>query len=229
MPRATLTELFERNRRHVDQLSETYFADVADGQRPPVVSLCCSDSRVSQEAMFDVSTPGWLFTPSNIGNVAFDEVDTDDVDGSLLYPVRHTDTRTVVVVGHTGCGAVTAAYDTVRTGDAPADPSIARRVEMLVPVVETGLDGPVDETAPRATVIDQLVEYNVREQTAFLDGHPSVEGEDVSVFGFVYDLHGRYGDVPGSVVLVSIGSEHGVDRLREFAPDEYEDGVRSLL
>jgi len=229
MPRATISELFERNRRHVDSLSETYFDDVVDQQRPPVVSLCCSDSRVSQEAMFDVREPNWLFTPSNIGNVAADLTEADEVDGSLLYPIRHTDTRTVVVVGHTGCGAVTAAYDAVRTGDRPADASIARRVDALVPVVEDGLGGPVDGDGEPKAVVDELVEYNVRQQTAFLDGHSSLEGEDVTVFGFVYDLHCRYDDDPGATYLVSIGDETDPDALRAFVPDEYEDGVRSLL
>ena len=139
MPDTTLGELLARNARYVDGLPQGYFDDVEDGQEPAAVSVCCSDSRVSQEGMWAVEDPGWLFTPSTIGNQVWDRHDGDlVVDGSVLYPIVHTDTRVTVVVGHTGCGAVTAALEATREGlDAP--PGIEKWVELLVPVVESAL------------------------------------------------------------------------------------------
>ncbi|MEF8980009.1 MAG: carbonic anhydrase [Haloarculaceae archaeon] len=212
------TRLLERNADHVASLPEGYFDDVRDGQKPDVVSICCSDSRVSQAGMFEVSEPGELFTPSNIGNQVRDRVHDDGetrtvVDGSLLYPVVHTGTRTVAVVGHTQCGAVTAAYDHVTDGGSePA--GIQKLVDLLVPIVEDALDAGIVETAGRrGETIDRLVEYNVDSQVTFL-GESDDLPADTSVYGFVYDFHGRYGGPEGRVYLVNAGGDRDVESLQ---------------
>jgi carbonic anhydrase len=227
-----LTDLLERNADHVRGLSPAYFADVQEGQHPPVVSVCCSDSRVSQEAMFDVSHPGELFTPSNIGNQVRDRVCLDGdcrtvVDGSLLYPLVHTGTRAVAVVGHTGCGAVTAAHD--HATDGGSEPAgIRKYVEMLVPVVEDALDaGVVDATGDRAARIDGLVEYNVDRQVAFLDESDEIPA-DTALYGLVYDIHGRYGGPAGRAYLVNVGGDRDTGRLRERVGASVRDHVARL-
>jgi carbonic anhydrase len=225
MPHATPAELLARNRDHVETLADDHFDGVLDAQRPPVVSLCCADSRVSQERMWSVEEPGWLFTPANIGNVAWDVADSQTVDGNLLYPVANTDTRTVAVVGHTGCGAVTAAHEAVTDGSLPDEPGIRKRVEPLVPIVEDALDSGV---ADGDGVIDRLVEYNVREQVAFLDASEEIP-DDTLVLGFVYDFHETYGTVPGRTYLVAADGETDPAALRERVDGDDETAVRSLL
>ncbi|HET7322701.1 MAG TPA: carbonic anhydrase, partial [Halococcus sp.] len=212
-------------RRHAETIGTDHFEGVLDAQNPPVVSLCCADSRVSQEGMWDVDEPGWLFTPSNIGNVAWSLTDPQSVDGNLLYPVANTGTRTVVVVGHTGCGAITAAYEAVTRGTVPESPGIKRCVEALVPIVEEALDGTV---ADGEGVIDRLVEYNVREQVAFLDSSSEIP-DDATVFGFVYDLHRTYGSAPGRTYLVAADDETDPEALRRRVDADDETAVRSLL
>jgi carbonic anhydrase len=224
--RATLRELLERNARHVDGLAADHFAAVEDGQAPAAVSVCCADSRVSQEGMFAVDRPGWLFTPSTIGNQAWDRVDGDlVVDGSVLFPLVHTGTETAVVVGHTGCGAVTAAVEAVEgEGGASASPGVGKWVDLLVDVVERAHEDPAVE----ADAVDALVEYNVRRQVEFL--HTSAEvpaGTDV--YGFVYDLHGSYGGDRGRTVLVAADGETDPESLRSLVPGEFVDRVDSLL
>jgi carbonic anhydrase len=228
MADAILRELLERNARHVDALPDGYFADVEDEQRPAVVSVCCSDSRVSQEGMFDVDRPGWLFTPSTIGNQVWDSVDGERVvDGSVLFPMAYTDTRTAAVVGHTGCGAVTAALEAVRGGEADHPPGIAARVDALVPVVEAGLaDDRVDPD--RGDLVDRLVEFNVERQVAYLYDSDEVP-DDAGVYGFVYDFQGVYGDRRGRAYLVAADGETDPDRLRERVPEGFADAVYKLL
>ena len=232
MPGATLETLLERNRSHTDSLPENYFDDVLESQRPAVVSISCSDSRVSQEGMWNVEEPGWLFTPSNIGNQVWERHDGElVVDGSVLYPIRHTETGTTAVVGHTGCGAVTAAYHAIGSGgsDEPEPTGIRKRVELLVPTVEEAFDrGVVDPDAPDAEVINQLVEYNVRRQVEFLENAEEVP-DDERIYGFVYDFQNVYGSAPGRAYLVSADGETDPERLRSQAPTGYEDHVASLL
>ena len=227
-----LETLLERNRAHVAGLAPGYFDPVRETQRPPVVSMCWSDSRVSQEGMWNVSEPGWLFTPSTIGNQVWDDYDGERVvSGNLLYPVAHTETRTIVVVGHTGCGAITTALGVAR-GEvdlATEPPGVRKWISMLVPIVEEALaSGVVDRSAQHSTAVDRLVEYNVDRQVAFLRENEEVP-PDEDVFGFVYDFMGTYGDVPGRAYLINANGETDPEVLTAHLPDEYRDHVRRLL
>jgi carbonic anhydrase len=76
---------------------------LAKDQHPNVVVLACSDSRVSPEILFDKSL-GDLFVIRSAGNIA----DAIGV-GSIEYAVEHLGSSVLVIMGHTKCGAVTAA------------------------------------------------------------------------------------------------------------------------
>lgn len=221
-----LEDLLTGNAAHVEAADQDRIRDVEDGQEPPVVSLCCSDSRVPQERMFDVTDPGFLFTPSNIGNQARAPLaDGPVVDGNLLYPLVHTGTRFVAVVGHTGCGAVTAAYQAV-TGDMDLDeepPGIQAMVEQLVPVVRRSL-GDGEAHRPDDEVVNDLVERNVDDQVAFLLERDEVPPE-VTVAGLVYDLHGAYGGPRGTTVVTNVDGETDPAALRDRVPSRFEDRV----
>jgi carbonic anhydrase len=225
-----LFALLDGNRDHVASLRDGYFDAVQDTQWPPVVSICCSDSRVSQEGMWDVDEPGWLFTPSNIGNQAWDDHDGDlVVDGNLLYPLANTDTKTVAVVGHTGCGAVTAAYGAATGDGVEHAPGIAKYVDQLVPVVEDGLDSDVvDADADDTDVVNQLVEYNVDRQVAFLQDADAVP-DDVDIHGFVYDFQEVYGDAYGRTYLVNRDGQTDPEAIAASLPEAYSDQIDSLL
>lgn len=78
---------------------------LSEAQNPYAVILCCSDSRVSPDIIFDRSL-GDLFIIQNAGNVC----DTS-VFGSIQYAIQFLKTPLIIVLGHTGCGAVTAAHN----------------------------------------------------------------------------------------------------------------------
>jgi carbonic anhydrase len=221
-----LTELFDRNRAHAAALPADHFDEVQTGQSPALVSVCCSDSRVSQEGMFSVEEAGWLFGAGSIGNLAMREIDSDRVvDGSLLYPLVHAATETVAVVGHTGCGAITSAYRRLNGAKPDEPPGIQRKLATLEDVLADEAEA-IDENASEDEAVNRLVEANVRAQIAFLHESPEVPAE-VDVYGFVYDLHGACGD-RGRLVLVAANDTTSPDALRELVTDAYADHVGSL-
>ena len=116
------------------------------GQHPFAVVLCCSDSRVAPEIIFDQKL-GDLFVIRNAGNVV-----DEDVLGSIEYAVEHLGTPLVVVLGHSSCGAVTA---TCQGGDLPGHIlDLARRIR---PAISTGCC--IDDNARRhAQRMAQLIE-----------------------------------------------------------------------
>lgn len=131
-PEVALRLLMEGNQRFVQgaSLHPHQTADrrsaTAVRQSPFAVVLTCADSRLSPEIVFDQGI-GDLFVIRNAGNLL-----SDHVIGSIEYAVEHLHASIVLVMGHTGCGAIAAA---VAGGDAPG--KIRSIVASLATVVET--------------------------------------------------------------------------------------------
>ena len=120
--------------------------ELSAGQHPFAVVLCCSDSRVAPEIIFDQKL-GDLFVIRNAGNIVDEEV-----LGSIEYAVEHLGSPLVVVMGHAACGAVTATY---HGGDLPGH--IANLAKRIKPSIETNCC--IDDNAKRhAQRMAQLIE-----------------------------------------------------------------------
>jgi len=101
-------KLIEGNMRFVQGLFQgrnllDLRSTLALGQQPEAAVLCCSDSRVPAEIIFDQSL-GDLFVVRTAGLV----LDPTSI-GSLEYAVAHLHVPLLVIKGHESCGAVTAA------------------------------------------------------------------------------------------------------------------------
>ena len=107
-------------------------AALQGGQSPHTAVLCCSDSRVPPEIVFDQGL-GELFVVRTAGHVV------DDVAlGSLEYAVEHLHVPLILVLGHDGCGAVTSACSPEHEGT-PAP--LARVLQALEPAVRAAAAG----------------------------------------------------------------------------------------
>ena len=104
-----LKRMIEANRRYSESgnltgsFSAERRAETASGQKPYAVVITCSDSRVIPEAVFSAGI-GELFVVRTAGNVI-----GDTELASVEYAVHHLQVKNVIVMGHTGCGAVNAA------------------------------------------------------------------------------------------------------------------------
>ena len=214
--RRTLVELLQQNEEHAETFSSR-FDNVQDSQRPDVVTVCCSDSRVLQDHMWGNDQPGQIFTCGNIGNRVVQRTDDGEVvSGDVLYPIAHTGTDTAVVVGHTGCGAVTATYDALTDGVSDA-PGIEHCLDLLKPLLEPGVDLLSDDL-DRTEAINRLVEYNVDRQVEFLRESEDVP-DGVEVVGVVYDFQDVYSERRGEVHVVNVDGETDVEKLRRDHPE----------
>jgi carbonic anhydrase len=212
----TFVELLERNAAHAAEFDDR-FDSVQDSQSPPVVTVCCSDSRVLQDRMFGTETPGEIFTCGNIGNRVVQRTDSGTVvSGDVLYPIVHTGTDTVVVVGHTGCGAVTATYDDL-TGGISDTPGIEHCLSLLKPPLEAGVEA-LPSGLDRPAAINRLVEYNVDRQIDALLDCPDVPAE-TTVVGVVYDFQDVYEGRRGEVHVINVGGERDTAALRQEHPE----------
>ena len=104
MPSENHTErLLKGNRRFISK-NDGVIQKHLGGQKPFAAILTCSDSRVPPELIFDVGI-GDLFIVRDAGNIAIDSSEL----GSLEYAVEHLHVPLIVVMGHTRCGALSAA------------------------------------------------------------------------------------------------------------------------
>ncbi|MBC5792684.1 MAG: IcfA [Nanohaloarchaea archaeon] len=218
--------LLRSNLEHSENF-EDCFDDLQDSQLPHSVTLCCSDSRVLQDHAWGNDQPGEIFTVSNIGNRTYQKTENGETpSGDVLYPVVHTDTDNIVVMGHTGCGAVTATYDSLTGSLEGEEPE---GIEYCVGLLESRLEEGVDELPEgleRPEAINRLVEYNVDRQVEFLDESEEVP-DDVNVYGVVYDFQDVYSGSRGEIHLINVDGENKVEDLKDSYP-EVQDRVERL-
>jgi carbonic anhydrase len=208
----TVRDMLAGNADHAEEF-DSRFDGLLDAQHPDAVTVCCSDSRVLQDHMWGNDRPGQVFTCGNIGNrVVEDTSEGEVVSGDVLYPVAHTGTETAVVVGHTGCGAVTATYDAL-TSDLSEPPGIEHCIDLLKPHVEPGVEA-LPDRLDRETAVNHLVEYNVDEQVGFLVESDEIP-DSVQVVGAVYDFQDAYDGRRGEVHVINVDGETDVETLRE--------------
>jgi carbonic anhydrase len=220
----TVTRMLADNADHAAAFADR-FEHVQDGQHPEAVTVCCSDSRVLGDHIWGNDEPGHLFAVGNIGNrVRQRTAEGDVVSGDVLYPLAHTGTETAVVVGHTGCGAVTATYDALTDG-VSEPPGIEHCVSLLEPSLAPGIELLPDDI-DRAEAINRLVEYNVDSQITFLAESDDVP-DGVTLVGVVYDFQDVYGGRRGEVHVVNVDGERDVETLRADHPG-VADRVRRL-
>lgn len=150
------------------------------GQHPFATVIGCSDSRVPIEHVFDAGI-GDVFTIRVAGNVC----DTDEA-GSIEYGVEHLGTPLFVVLGHTGCGAVTAVarHDKVH-GNIPA------LVDNIIPAVNDAARIHGKEFSPEllSASIEENVWQSIEDLLKISHGTAElVKGGKLMIVGAVYDL-----------------------------------------
>ncbi len=159
-PLEALERLQEGNRRFADgvrrvkALPREKREQFVAGQAPFATVLACSDSRVPVEQIFDQGY-GDLFVIRVAGNIA-----APSQIGSAEYAALHLGVRLLVVLGHTGCGAVGATLESLRRPDEALSDNLASIVNRIRPAVEDLL-----KTEPGCdpdTLMRQAVRENVR-------------------------------------------------------------------
>lgn len=173
----------------------------AAGQRPFAVILTCSDSRVPAEMIFDQGI-GDLFVIRVAGNVI-----APSLVGSVEFAVATFGTKLVVVMGHSGCGAVRATLDVIRSKLDVPTANIRDIVDRIRPAVATLAEVCADKD--EASLLPAAIRANVRASVDHLrHGSRLLEqlvGEGtVVVVGAEYDLLGgqvEFFDVPSDMTV----------------------------
>ena len=160
-------------------------ADTADSQRPFAIILGCSDSRVPAEIVFDQGL-GALFVIRVAGNIV-----APSQIGSVEFAASAFETRLVVVLGHSQCGAVKAAIDELQAPAENRSPNLRSIVDFVRPSVERCLiNGAADD---HDALVERAVRANIRASVDHLR-HGSailedlIESDGLRIVGAEYSL-----------------------------------------
>jgi carbonic anhydrase len=177
-PDAALTELVDGNKRFTSGRLTHHEQDLAilkqstvEKQEPFAAVLSCADSRVPVELVFDQSI-GHIFVTRVAGNVA-----TPEIIGSLEYGAAVLGTKVILVMGHSGCGAVKA---TIQGKGVPG------QISALFPHIQPAVD-------QAGTNLEAATKANAKIQAALLrDASTVISGlvkeNKLKVVAGYYDL-----------------------------------------
>ncbi len=198
--RAFLLDAFADNETYRKQ-GDKYFESFVAAQAPRATVVSCSDSRVHSHA-WDATPDNDDFIIRNIGN------QVTNARGSVEYGIEHLKTPLLLIVGHTGCGAVKAAMGDIGKLAAPIRDELK---QLTVPKPAAG--------APEERAWADAVAANVNNQVALAVRHfgqPIREGK-LTVVGTIYDLRGDLGGGRGKLHIVNVNGNAEAERMRAFA------------
>lgn len=135
-------------------------AELVRGQAPFAVILGCSDSRVPAELIFDQGF-GDLFVIRVAGNIV-----APSQVGSVEFAASQFGTRLVVVLGHSGCGAVGAALDQLQGRSGHESANLRSIVDRIRPALEPLFSS--WQQAPPEALAEEAVRANVRSSASHL-------------------------------------------------------------
>ncbi|MFI1147901.1 carbonic anhydrase [Streptomyces sp. NPDC020817] len=184
-PQAAFTRLMEGNKRWVSGNLDHPDRDperrelTAEAQDPFGVVLSCIDSRVAPELIFDTGL-GDLYV-LRTGGQAVGPV----VTGSVEYGPLTGGTPLVVVLGHQRCGAVEAAYTSLKAGK-PLPGNLEALAKAMVPAYELTARNPGAD--PVDTMTHHQIKVTADDLRANSDLGPLVAKGALGVVGAYYSL-----------------------------------------
>jgi carbonic anhydrase len=177
-PSQALERLMEGNRRFTSgfRLKIPLIRQVrktAPDQFPFAAILACSDSRSPAEHIFHLGI-GDIFSVRVAGNIV-----NNDILGSLEYSCKVVGSKLILVLGHTSCGAVTAACNQVKLGN------VTSLLSKLRPAI--------DSFSGESLEVNRVAGQNVRNSIERIRQESSILAEmedngEILIRGAMYDL-----------------------------------------
>ncbi len=163
------------NRDYISQVQKT-----STGQYPFAAVVSCIDSRIPTEIVFDQGV-GDIFNARIAGNFV-----NTDILGSLEFAAAAAGAKTIVVMGHTACGAVKGAVDDVQLGN------LTSMLDNIEPAINA-ISGKGERSSSNNEFVQAVADKNVeltiekiKSDSEVLAG--MIEKGEISVVGAMYDV-----------------------------------------
>jgi len=185
-------ERFRTGRRLTRDLGRQVLATTG-GQHPLAIVLSCIDSRTPAELVFDLGL-GDIFSIRIAGNVAGPKV-----LASAEYGCAVAGAKLILIMGHTQCGAVTAAVNLIGDARTPAEATGCQHIDHIVQNIQQSTDSDTCRgaeqlsAAEKQSLVNTVARLNVlrvvtqiRQESQTLDG--LAQNERIIIAGAMYDI-----------------------------------------
>lgn len=186
-----LGTIITANSEFIGTRNRENFEPYLEKQTPSATVVMCSDSRVQPASLHD-NPKGHLFTIRNIGN----QIDSNE--GSVDYGVLVLKTPLLLVLGHTGCGAVNA----VMKGYSDVPESIKDELD----TIDIG-DAKGEKEALQNNINSQI-------EVALEKYKDLIEKKELFVVGAIYDLHNIFGYGYGALVFTNVNGDVSAIKIK---------------
>jgi SulP family sulfate permease len=164
------------NRNLLKQVNET-----SESQHPFAIVLSCIDSRTSAELIFDQGL-GDIFSCRIAGNVL-----NDDILGSMEFACKFAGAKLIMVLGHSGCGAIKGACDEVKAGH------LTNLLKKIKPAIKNEKTTKEHRNSSNDDFVDNVAEINVTEVMKQIPKESSIikemlEKEQIALIGGMYNV-----------------------------------------
>lgn len=176
-------------RKNLTEESRNLFAKLALGQKPDVLFIACSDSRVVPN-LFASTDPGDLFVLRNIGNLippASAEPQETSTQAAIEFSLFSLNIADIIICGHSECGAMQALAQGMDIQCCPHLASWLKYGEEALSKVKEGFI--ID---PKLSFPNQISQVNVLQQMEHIKSYPFVrdriEKKQLRVHGWWFDI-----------------------------------------
>ena len=200
--RNAVQHIFDANEKFVSEKNPDYFNPFTEAQKPLATVISCSDSRVHMHAL-DISPDNDLFVIRNIGNQLV------STEGSVEYGVHHLHTPLLLIVGHSKCGAVTAAL-----GDYSKESEAIKKELNTIKVIK-GSD----------ITVSVISNVNDQVNNALKKYGVEVKSGSLAVLGVVYDFRNDLKLGQGKLSIINL---NGVTDPKQIRQSEIFEGMKNV-
>lgn len=174
--------LLAGNKRFLDEKSTHPHQNInavlknQNSQHPFAVIVTCSDSRVSPEILFDQGI-GDLFVIRNAGNLI------SDIDmGSIEYAIEHLDTKLVIILGHTECGAIKAYL-----GD--KNDEYKKHLSHIDNIIETIANENEQKKIKKTNNLNSCIIANIMHSKKIIEDNLIIKEHKTKIISMEYNVH----------------------------------------
>ena len=196
-------KIIEGNNRFSKKTSNNKFKNIVKSQTPKITLVMCSDSRYNHQ-LFGFEPTNQIFTIENIGN----QIKT--AEGSVEYGILHLKTPVLMILGHTGCGAIKASLSDYN------EETPAIKKELMQLEKDRGSKWFKDINVEIRE--SKFAEYNVDMQVKFAlkKFKKLVDNKELMIMGAMYDFHNHYSFNKGELYITNINGitdMHDIKRM----------------
>jgi carbonic anhydrase len=173
---------YTKNNLRKDGQGQARRVETAKGQHPHAIVLSCSDSRVPPELVFDQKL-GEIFVVRTAG----ESLDSMAL-ASIEYAVEHLGPQLIVVMGHSSCGAVKAAFETAKAKSSAGSPHLDKLVADIQPRISGKLDkAPSPSFVEESSMNAMGVAIDLAERSSIIKA--AIGAGKLKVVSALYDLN----------------------------------------